>query len=146
MSDVEGRRREGKGSQIDINKYFSFPKKGPPKMNPRREKFVKFNSTLRVNCHAKGFPKPEVKWTKDGKLLDTTNKLTITDMSYGDAGQYTCSANNSEGKNEAAFQVIVTGKCQFTFSLPVTLFIFSSLFLIFSSFLIVCVNSMPRSS
>ena len=63
-----------------------------------------------MNCIVKGFPKPEVNWTKDGKLLDTTNKLTIKQVTYGDAGQYTCSAENSEGKNEAAFQVIVTGK------------------------------------
>ena len=113
---------------------FLFKNKGPPEINSRREKSVKFNSTLQVDCLVRGFPQPEVNWTRNGKLLDTKNKLTITYMSYGDAGQYTCSANNSEGKNEAAFQVIVTGKCQFTFSLPVTLFIFSSLFLIFSSF------------
>ena len=50
----------------------------------------------------RGFPKPEVKWTKDGKLVNTRNMLTINRVTYGDAGQYTCSAKNSEGKNEAA--------------------------------------------
>ena len=58
-----------------------------------------------------GFPKPEVKWTKDGKLLDTRNMLTINQVTDGDAGQYKCSAKNSEGKNEAAFHITVTGKC-----------------------------------
>ena len=58
----------------------------------------------------KGFPKPEVNWTKDGKLLDTRNMLTINRVTYGDAGQYTCSAKNSEGKNEAAFHITVTVK------------------------------------
>ena len=59
----------------------------------------------------RGFPKPEVNWTRDGKLLDTTNMLTINRVSYEDAGQYTCSAKSSEGKNEAAFHITVTGKC-----------------------------------
>ena len=35
---------------------------------------------------------------------------SINQVSYGDAGQYTCSANNSEGKSESAFRITVTGK------------------------------------
>ena len=31
-------------------------------------------------------------------------------MKYEDAGQYACSAVNSEGENKAAFEIIVTGK------------------------------------
>ena len=58
----------------------------------------------------RGFPKPEVKWTKDGKLVNTRNMLTINGVTYGDAGQYTCSAKNSEGKNEAAIRITVTVK------------------------------------
>ena len=58
----------------------------------------------------RGFPKPEVNWTKDGKLLDTWNMLTINRVTYGDAGQYQCSAKNSEGENESAFHTTVTGK------------------------------------
>ena len=58
----------------------------------------------------KGFPKPEVKWTKDGKLRDTRNMLTINRVTYGDVGQYKCSAKNSEGKSKSAFHITVTGK------------------------------------
>nr|XP_058951290.1 vascular endothelial growth factor receptor 3-like [Pocillopora verrucosa] len=87
----------------------SRPCKCPPEINSRREKSVKFNSTLQVDCLVRGFPQPEVNWTRDGKLLNTTNKLTIKQVTYGDAGQYTCSAKNSQGKSEAAFQVTVTG-------------------------------------
>ena len=46
----------------------------------------------------RGFPKPEVNWTKDGKLLDTRNMLTINRVTYEDTGQYKCSAKNSQGK------------------------------------------------
>ena len=56
-----------------------------------------------MNCLVKGFPKLEVNWTRYGKLPDTTNKLTIKQVTFKDAGQYTCSAKNSEGKNEASF-------------------------------------------
>ena len=106
--------KEGEGREWAISYTliiaFLFKNKGPPEINSRREKSVKFNSTLQMDCFVKGFPKPEVNWTRDGKLFNTTNKLTIKQVTYGDAGQYTCSAENSEGKNEAAFQVIVTGK------------------------------------
>ena len=90
---------------------FLIPWPGPPEINSRREKSVKFNSTLQMDCFVKSFPKPEVNWTRDGKLLYTTNKLTIKKVTYGNAGQYTCSAKNSEGKREAAFRVTVTGEC-----------------------------------
>ena len=56
-----------------------------------------------MNCLVKGFPKLEVNWTRDGELPDTTDKLTIKQVTYEDAGQYTCSTKNSEGKNEASF-------------------------------------------
>ena len=59
----------------------------------------------------RGFPKPEVVWTKDGKLLGIRNMLTINRVTYGEAGQYKCSAENSEGGNDAAFDITVTGKC-----------------------------------
>ena len=51
-------------------------------------------------------------------------------MSYGDAGQYTCSANNSEGKIESAFHITVTGKGWLNF----VSFSCSSYFLTFFSF------------
>ena len=87
-----------------------------------------------MNCIVKGFPKPEVNWTKDGKLLHTTNKLTIKQVTYGDTGQYTCSAKNSEGK-----MLIYFFSSSYSFHF---LFFFSN----FSSFWTVLVNSMPRSS
>ena len=60
---------------------------------------VKLDSTLQIQCFVRGFPKLEVTW----------NTLTINRMTYGDAGQYKCSAKSSEGKNEAAFHITVTG-------------------------------------
>ena len=87
---------------------------------------VKLDSTLQIQCVVGGFPKAEVNWKrwKDGKLLDTRNMLTINRVTYGDAGQYTCSAKNSKGKNEATFYITVTGKCWLTHFRSVALLIF----------------------
>ena len=56
------------------------------------------------------FPIPEVLWTKDGSKTGN-NTLSISKVKYEDAGRYACSAVNSNGKNKAAFEIIVTGKC-----------------------------------
>ena len=83
----------------------------PPEINPElKNQSVTHNSSLRFKCSLSGFPTPEILWTKDGVNLGNNNTLTINRVSYGDAGQYTCSANNSEGKNESAFHITVTGK------------------------------------
>ena len=50
--------------------------------------------------------------------------LTINRVTYGDAGQYKCSAKNSEGKNEAAFKVTIAGKCKPTLFSSVAILIF----------------------
>ena len=84
---------------------------GPPEINPElKNQSVAYNSSLQFICSLSGFPTPEILWTKDGVNLGHNNTLTINRVSYGDAGQYTCSANNSEGKSESAFHITVTGK------------------------------------
>ena len=84
---------------------------GPPEINPElKNQSATYKTSLQFNCSLSGFPTPEILWTKDGENLGNNNTLTINPVSYGDAGQYACSANNSEGKNEAAFDITVTGK------------------------------------
>ena len=41
--------------------------------------------------------------------LGNNNTLTINRVSYGDAGQYTCSAKNSEGSKNSTFWIEVAG-------------------------------------
>ena len=104
---------------------------GPPEINPElKNQSVAYNSSLQFICSLSGFPTPEILWTKDGVNLGNNNTLTINRVSYGDAGQYTCSANNSEGKNESAFHITVTGKRWLNF----VSFSCSSYFLTFFSF------------
>ena len=91
--------------------YFWILCPGPPEINPElKNQSVAYNSSLQFICSLSGFPTPEILWTKDGVNLGNNNTLTINRVSYGDAGQYTCRANNSEGKSESAFHITVTGK------------------------------------
>ena len=91
--------------------YFWILCPGPPEINTElKNQSVTYKTSLQFNCSLSGFPTPEILWTKDGENLGNNNTLTINRVSYGDAGQYTCSANNSEGKSESAFHITVTGK------------------------------------
>ena len=108
--------------------YFWILCPGPPEINTElKNQSVTYNSSLHFICSISGFPTPEILWTKDGVNLGKNNIFTINRVTYGDAGQYTCSANNSEGKSKSAFHITVTGKCWLTF----VSFRFYSHFLIF---------------
>ena len=112
--------------------YFWILCSGPPEINPElKNQSVAYNSSLQFICSLSGFPTPEILWTKDGVNLGKNNTLTINRVSYGDAGQYTCRANNSEGKSESAFHITVTGKRWLNF----VSFSCSSYFLTFFFFL-----------
>jgi len=63
-----------------------------------------------------GNPIPDVKWEKDGKILQPCNKvhftcdgykvgLEILDTNTGDAGQYTCTLTNNLGSSKSDCQV-----------------------------------------
>ncbi|XP_022804778.1 fibroblast growth factor receptor 3-like [Stylophora pistillata] len=84
--------------------------KCPPEINHqlKNQPFL-YNSTLRFKCSLRGFPEPEVLWTKDGVNLGDKNTLTIDRVKYEDAGQYTCSAKNSEGSKNSTFWIEVVG-------------------------------------
>ncbi|XP_022808745.1 uncharacterized protein LOC111345730, partial [Stylophora pistillata] len=82
----------------------------PPEMNPqlKNQSFL-YNSPLRFKCSLRGFPKPEVLWTKNGVNLSSENTLTIDRVKFENAGQYTCSAKNCEGSKDSTFWIEVAG-------------------------------------
>ena len=94
-----------------VFEFCSFiPWPGPPEMNPqlKNQSFL-YNSLLRLKCSLRGFPKPEVLWTRDQVKLSNENTLIIDGVKYEDAGQYTCSAKNSEGSKNSTFWIEVVG-------------------------------------
>ncbi|KAM8758304.1 neural cell adhesion molecule L1-like protein isoform 2-T2 [Rhynchonycteris naso] len=71
--------------------------------------------TLLLECFAEGLPTPRVEWSKTGGDLpkgrgtkeNYGTTLKITSVSYQDAGQYRCQANNSLGSAAHNFHVTV---------------------------------------
>ena len=64
-------------------------------------------------CEAKGYPSPHFTWSKNGKLLpssDNGTKFIIHETSKKDAGVYRCDASNSVGTVGYSFTVEITSK------------------------------------
>ena len=90
--------------------YFWILCPGPPEINTElKNQSVAYNSSLQFICSLSGFPTPEILWTKDGVNLGNNNTLTIRQARFEDSGQYTCSANNSEGSKNSTFWIEVAG-------------------------------------
>lgn len=78
------------------------------------EKMLLKGMTLQLECIPEGFPTPNVTWTKMGDTLPDRTELknfqkllTITAVEERDQGKYMCMAENSAGKAEHYFDVIV---------------------------------------
>ncbi|KAH3730147.1 hypothetical protein DPMN_056128, partial [Dreissena polymorpha] len=88
---------------------------GPVIVSSDNSKNMVEGDKLELKCKATGFPKPTMKWYKDGKELNTTvrlhfseyeeittGKLIIFDLTYDDAGLYSCVAENNIEPNNAS--------------------------------------------
>ena len=80
---------------------------------------VREGDTIQLQCRATGYPKPTTSWMKDGKALETGdrvriygNKLVVTRASIDDSGIYTCRAGNGrqQAKDTTTVQVSIPGK------------------------------------
>ena len=73
---------------------------------------------LRIWCPARGVPKPDITWTKDGQPLpitmgvnvDNDGTLTIGYVQVSQSGRYVCTATNIKGEDSVATYVKVVGK------------------------------------
>lgn len=71
-----------------------------------------------------GFPQPTIIWFKNGKELESNDKIKITrelnhtklelkDVNIKDAGKYTCQATNTVGSCSSTADVVVKSKFNF---------------------------------
>ncbi|CAF3984671.1 unnamed protein product [Rotaria magnacalcarata] len=77
--------------------------------------------SCKLQCHALGKPLPEVKWTKNGKELKSTEHilleslsdgihyLTLTDAQADHSGQYIANVKHKVRTQQMIFNIIVTG-------------------------------------
>ncbi|XP_070686822.1 ADAMTS-like protein 3 [Pempheris klunzingeri] len=71
--------------------------------------------SLTILCPAEGFPPPKISWTKDGALLqhtdrvswDSSGRLHILQPRAFDRGQYKCTAANTHGSDSETSQLLV---------------------------------------
>ncbi|XP_031231334.1 leucine-rich repeat, immunoglobulin-like domain and transmembrane domain-containing protein 3 [Mastomys coucha] len=86
-------------------------------------------SNVLLRCDAKGYPTPQLMWTRSGSLpVNYTviqespgegvrwSIISMTGISYKDAGEYRCRAKNLAGMSEAVVTVTVVGAVTTTLS------------------------------
>ena len=96
--------------------------------------------SVRLRCHVKGSPKPEVIWYRNAvpvtNILNVDeNKGTTYNLNHvilDDAGLYQCMSSNDIGVDYAVIKVEVKGKFKVTF-LPVWMFWFVGCFVVLNA-------------
>jgi hypothetical protein len=81
----------------------------------------KFTATYREDvklpCLAVGLPAPEITWKVKGVVFETNDRmrqlpegsLLIKSVTRSDAGEYTCSVENSFGKDSVTHHLVILG-------------------------------------
>ena len=74
-------------------------------------------SLLILKCMASGLPPPELTWTRgikdltgDGRYDIGEQTLTINNVQFADADEYTCRASNRAGQDAATTELVVRGR------------------------------------
>ena len=97
-------------------------------------------ANMTLSCNATGNPEPSISWVKDGFPINSNSRisfshdkqrLTITNVSRMDSGEYRCVARNRVGNNTSNSKVNVLCKCRTLFYFQVLLVI--AVFIIFIS-------------
>lgn len=73
-------------------------------------------STLVLRCDSSGLPPPKLLWTRginvisnDDKYNNSGKMLTISNVQFEDADEYTCTATNMAGQDAATTELVVKG-------------------------------------
>ena len=76
------------------------------------------NTSITIQCHASGVPKPNITWAKDGQKLSGSGRYTVQDdgsllinkSDKQEAARYICTANNVAGEDSTVSTVQIIGK------------------------------------
>ena len=76
-------------------------------------------SWTELTCNATGYPKPSIRWSRDGVPIDAsfprhlilpTGSLRIFSLALSDSGIYSCEASNPLGNARHSVKLSVRGK------------------------------------
>ncbi|XP_060519331.1 obscurin isoform X9 [Cylas formicarius] len=102
-----------------VNQLFREPEK-PKLIVEKRNPIVTAGNQAMLELQVKGYPKPQVKWSHDGKPIEPSSKykflyedeesmsLIIKDVKSEDAGKYQIIAENEMGSDTAEMDLTVT--------------------------------------
>ena len=103
----------------------------PPKFTAPTKKMarnliaVPVGNSVKLDCSATGYPRPTVRWYKDGALFQVgkggsriylkkfTTVLVMKDVVPYDTGKYTCNVSNAYGWINHSYSVNVRGRIDF---------------------------------
>ena len=86
---------------------------------------VPVGNSVKLDCSATGYPRPTVRWYKDGALFQNrkggsrlylskfTTVLVMKDVVPSDTGKYTCNVSNVYGWINHSYHVGVHGRINF---------------------------------
>ncbi|XP_020603965.1 titin-like [Orbicella faveolata] len=63
--------------------------------------------SLTLQCSARGYPQPVIRWYKDGSLVHENTSLQFSSLNESDTGFYQCNASNIAGSDTYEVEVLV---------------------------------------
>lgn len=89
----------------------------PTFINKMSDQEVIVGKSVVIDCMATGWPKPKLKWWKDGSLIKPSGRLyfaannqllVIISSQKSDSGCYQCELKNLMGSEKGSMQLLVT--------------------------------------
>ena len=91
-----------------LNLIYSEP---PSIVNSSSTPVVLFKGdSLTLQCSARGYPQPVIRWYKNGSLVHENTSLQFSCLNDSHSGIYQCNASNIAGSDTYEVEVLVRGK------------------------------------
>ena len=92
-----------------LNLIYSEP---PSIINSSSPPVVFEGDSLTLQCSARGYPQPVIRWYKDGSLVHENTSLQFSSLNESHTGIYQCNASNIAGSDTYEVEVLVRGKAE----------------------------------
>ena len=87
-----------------------FSSEPPSIVNSSGTPVVFTGDSLALECTARGYPQPVIRWYKNGSLVHENTSLEFSSLNEFDTGVYQCNASNIAGSDTYEVEVLVRGQ------------------------------------